>query len=373
MHVISGLGVGGAENMLLKLVSAPGSPGIVHEVLSLDSGGPLLPRYLESGVTVHCLGLHRKRARPRHLAELRARIREFDPTVIHGWMYHANLTALLGRWWSGSNALVAWNIRQTIYDLKKEKRTTALVIRAGARLSRRPDAIVYNSATSAHQHEALGYDASTRTLLPNGFDCVKFAPDPATRDRVRQQLGLASDDVVVALVARYHPMKDHKTFVAAAATLARESPKIRFLIVGLGVSQPGAGILDALSSAGIRERAVVQEVQKDVSPMYKAADIACSSSAWGEGFSNAIGEAMACGLPCVVTDVGDSAILVGDTGRVVPPRDPEALAAALSSVLASDHVALGKAARRRIETNYSLGAVVTQYEEFYRNLRPRRP
>ena len=104
--------------------------------------------------------------------------------------------------------------------------------------------------------------------------------------------------------------------------------------------------------------------------MYKAADIACSSSAWGEGFSNAIGEAMASGLPCVVTDVGDSAIIVGDTGRVVPPRDPDALAAALSSLLSTDRVALGSAARRRIENNYSLGAVVSQYENFYRSLRP---
>ena len=368
LHIINGLGVGGAENMLLKLASAPSSLGVAHEVVSLDNGGPLLTRYREAGVTVHCLALYKTNPRPRHLQALGARIREFDPTVIHGWMYYGNLAALIGRWWSKSRASVAWNIRQTIYDLNREKVMTALAIRAGARLSRRTDGIVYISVTSALQHENLGYESSKRILLPNGFDCTRFAPDAATRHRIRQQLGLGRDDLVVALVARYHPMKDHKGFVAAAALLARESAKIKFLIVGHEVTS----LHDSLLSAGIRDRTVLQEVQKDTSLMYKAADIACSSSAWGEGFSNAIGEAMACGLPCVVTDVGDSALIVGGTGRVVPRRNPEALAAAMASLLTDDFVALGRAARRRIETEYSLEAVVARYESFYRSLSSRR-
>ena len=368
LHVTTGLSVGGAEMMLLKVTSQSDLSRFEHTVVSLGAEGTLAPRFRDAGMQVHSLDVSATRPR---LAALRSRIRAFDPALIQGWMYHGNVAATLGRSLARSRAALAWNIRQTLYDLRREKRFTASVIRAGALLSRLPDAIVYNSATSAMQHEKLGYDARRRRLIPNGFDCAAFAPDAQTRARVRSQLGLRESDVVVGLVARFHPMKDHMTFVAAASQVAAIYPQARFLLVGRGLHAPEAGILAALESAGLAERTTVEEERNDMTDVYNALDIACSSSAWGEGFSNAIGEAMACGVPCVVTDVGDSAAIVAQTGTVVASRDPAGLAAAIGELIAAGpekRQARGSAARLRIEEHYALPAVVAQYESLYDSL-----
>lgn len=368
LHVITDVAVGGAEMMLLKLASRSHKDRFTHAVVSLDGDGALVWRFRDAGIEVHALGLSPSRVRLAPLATLRARVRDFDPMVIQGWMYHGNLAGLLGRWLAGSRAALAWNIRQTLYDLGDEKRMTAAVIRAGAVLSRRPAAIVYNSAVSARQHEQFGYSPSRRQLIPNGFDCDALAPDPEARRRMRAGLGLRERDVVVGLVARFHPMKDHQTFVAAAARVAVAHAQARFLIVGRGVSAGDAGVVAAIDHAGLRDRTIVLEERHDIGELLNAIDIACLSSAWGEGFSNAIGEAMACGVPCVVTDVGDSAAIVAETGAVVAPRDPGALASAIGGLVSAGperRRALGEAARRRIEGRFSLSAVVAQYEALY--------
>ena len=371
LHVTTGLATGGAEMMLLRVTSRSDRERFTHAVVSLGPEGTLAPRFREAGLDVHSLGASALRPR---LAALRARIRAFDPALIQGWMYHGNVAATLGRGLARSRAALAWNIRQTLYDLRNEKRFTAGVIRTGALLSRFPDAIIYNSATSAVQHETLGYDSRRRRLIPNGFDCAAFAPDAQARARVRSQLGLLESDVVVGLVTRYHPMKDHMTFVASAAQVAARHPQARFLLVGRGVGATESGIVAALERAGLRERTIVQDEREDMPDVYNALDIACSSSAWGEGFSNAVGEAMACGVPCVVTDVGDSATIVAQTGVIVPPRDAAALAAAIDQLVAGGsqrRQALGMAARQRIEEHYALPAIVAQYEALYESLTQR--
>ncbi len=368
LHVTTGLSIGGAEMMLLKVTSQSDRSRFLHSVVSLGAEGSLAPRFRDAGMEVHSLNISATRPR---LAALRSRIRTFDPALIQGWMYHGNVAATLGRALARSRAALAWNIRQTLYDLRREKRLTAGVIRTGALLSRLPDAIVYNSSTSAMQHEKLGYDARRHKLIPNGFDCTAFAPDAQARARVRSQLRFRESDVVVGLVSRFHPMKDHMTFVAAAAQIATIYPQARFLLVGRGLRAPETGILAALENAGLGKRTTVEDERDDMVDVYNALDIACSSSAWGEGFSNAIGEAMACGVPCVVTDVGDSAAIVAQTGIVVAARDTARLAAAVGELVAvgpEGRRARGAAARLRIEEHYALAAVVAQYESLYESL-----
>src|SRR5262252_981628 len=167
LHVIGDLAVAGAEMMLLKLVSRSQGPRFKHAVVSMDRDGALLPQFCDAGVEVLSLGWWRSRFRLASIAELRRFVRSFAPAVIQGWMYHSNLLALAARRLAASKAVLAWNIRQTLYDVNNEKKLTQAVIRAGALLSRRPTAIVYNSATSASQHERFGYDASRRQLIPN--------------------------------------------------------------------------------------------------------------------------------------------------------------------------------------------------------------
>src|SRR5258708_6208084 len=238
----------------------------------------------------------------------------------------------------------------------------------GARFSRRPSAIIYNSLTSAGQHEALGYSAARRVIIPNGFDCQTLRPDEAARKAVREELRVDQDTVLVGMIARHHRRKDHAGFLRAAGMVARLYAKGRFALAGTGVDREQPALLKLIEEYQLQGRVFLMGERSDIPRLSAALDIACSASAWGEGFSNSIGEAMACAVPAVVTDVGDSAYLVGDTGRVVPPRDPSALAQGFGELIeagVAKRRQLGEAARKRIELNFSLPAIVRRYEDLY--------
>lgn len=288
-------------------------------------------------------------------------------------MYHGNLMASMAALAWRKNAVrqkppVLWNIRQTVYDLRRERWLTARLIRLGARLSAGPAAIIYNSQTSASQHESLGYRAEKRVIIPNGFDCQLLRPDEAARKAVRAELVITDDIVLVGLVARYHPMKDHVGFLKAAAMVVRSHPQTRFVLDGSGISCKQPELAEAIQQNELQAHVILLGERSDIPRLNNAFDIGCSASAWGEGFSNSIGEAMACGVPCAVTDVGDSAYIVADSGFVAPPRAPEALAHAivrLINVGRSGRQQLGAKARQRIETEFSLPAIVQRYEDLY--------
>jgi len=374
MHVITGLTTGGAETMLLKLLSAA-SENMEHVVVSLGDEGTIGPRITALGVPVHCLGLKRNAPNPFKMLSTLPLARRIDPQLIQGWMYHGNLMAsmaasALRKSESHKKVPVLWNIRQTVYDLLRNERwLTAKLIRLGAHLSARPAAIIYNSQTSAIQHEDLGYREEKRVIIPNGFDCQVLRPDDAARKAVRAELGVTDDNILIGLVARYHPMKDHAGFLRAAAIVAQDHPHVRFALAGSGISAQQQELAKGLKQTGLHDRVTLLGERSDIPRLNNAFDISCSASAWGEGFSNAIGEAMACGVPCAVTDVGDSAYLVGDTGLVVPPRGPQALANAIVRLIDIGNAGrrqLGAKARKRIETEFSLPAIVQRYENLYR-------
>jgi glycosyltransferase involved in cell wall biosynthesis len=367
MHVITGLSTGGAETMLLKLLSAA-SGSMEHVVVSLGEEGTIGPRIAALGVPVHCLGLRRNAPNPFRALSILPLARRIGPQLIQGWMYHGNLMASMAALALRHKPPVLWNIRQTVYDLRRERWLTAKFIRLGARLSSRPAAIIYNSQTSATQHESLGYGAEKRVIIPNGFDYQLLRPDEAARKAVRTELGIADNTVLVGLVARYHPMKDHVGFLQAAAMIARSYPQTRFVLAGAGVSSTQPELVKAIQQNELWDCVMLLGERSDIPRLNNAFDIGCSASAWGEGFSNSIGEAMACGVPCAVTDVGDSAYIVADTGLVSPPRAPEALAKAIAGLIEigrSGRQQLGTKARQRIETEFSLPAIVRRYEGLY--------
>jgi glycosyltransferase involved in cell wall biosynthesis len=375
MHVITGLSTGGAETMLLKLLSAA-SQRMEHVVVSLGDEGTIGPRIAALGVPVHCLGLKRNAPNPFRALSILPLAQRIAPQLIQGWMYHGNLMASLAavalRKTAPRNVLgqkpVLWNIRQTVYDLRRERWLTAKLIRQGARLSSGPAAIIYNSQTSASQHEELGYRAEKRVIIPNGFDCQVLRPDEAARKAVRAELGITDDTVLVGLVARYHPMKDHVGFLKAAALVVQSHPQTRFVLVGAGVSSTQPELAEGIQQNELGDRVILLRERSDIPRLNNAFDIGCSASAWGEGFSNSIGEAMACGVPCAVTNVGDSAYIVADTGFVAPPRAPEALAEAIGRLIEIGQPRrqqIGAKARKRIETEFSLSAIVEKYESLY--------
>ncbi|HUK09109.1 MAG TPA: glycosyltransferase [Stellaceae bacterium] len=241
------------------------------------------------------------------------------------------------------------------------------MIRAGGLVSRQPAAIIYNSEASARQHEALGYAAARRVVMAGGFDCELFRPLPEARGAVRNELGLDEDAILVGLMARLHPMKDHVGFLRAAGFVAARHRNVNFVLAGSGITAEAPELLQAIAEYQLEGRVFLLGVRRDMVRLNAALDIACSASSHGEGFSNAIGEAMACGVPCIATDVGDSARLVSNAGMIVPPRDPAALARALGELIeagAASRRRLGDAARRHVERDFSLQVVAQRYREF---------
>lgn len=373
LHVITGLATGGAERALFNLLS--GGLAAMHEsaVLSLGGEGTWGPRLRSIDVPVACLHLRGPLPGPATLGRLRSVARDFGPDLIQGWMYHGNLAATVAGRMAPQRPAVAWNVRHSLYRLADEKFATRQVIRANRRLSAGTDAILYNSRRSREQHEAFGFAPARGRVIPNGFDTASLRPSPAIREDVRRSLGIPIDAPVVGHVARLHPMKDHSSFLVAASGVARRVPEVRFLLVGRNAHLDHP-VLRGLVPSELTANFVCLGERPDVSELMQAMDLLCSSS-WSEAFPNVVGEAMAVGVPCVVTDVGDSGDIVGSTGGVVPARDPVALTRALLELLAmtaADRQALGRQARARIERHYGLAEVVRQYAEVYEDAIPRR-
>lgn len=365
-HVITGLNTGGAETALCRLLETLRLPAFEHVVVALGEPGSLSAR-VGAVANLHHLGMNPGRPRPRDLRRLRHIVRASAPEVVHGWMYHANIAATLAA--MGLGIPVLWGIRQSLYETEKEKRLTQLVIKAGALLSRHPLQVLYNSVVSARQHETAGYDAARTKVIPNGFDTAVFRPDLAVRLRIREELALPADALVIGLVARYHPMKDHANFLRAAALHTARNSRAHFVLVGDGVDSDKPALSSLIKELNLHGRVHLCGRRMDIAAINAALDIA-SSSSWGEAFPNAIGEAMACGVPCVGTDVGDVPHIIGDTGVVVPARDPSALAAGWGQLAALDapaRQALGLSARQRIIERYSLTEVSAQYANLYRS------
>ena len=359
--------------MLHSLLSGTDREGFEPLVVSLGEGGSMGERIKALGVPVRDLGMKPGFfPTPDGVRRLAALSRGFRPDVVQGWMYHGNLAATV----AAASCLprrvpVAWGMHHSLNDLGAEKRSTATAIRFGAWLSAVPRRIVYVSGVSADQHEAFGYRSDRRMVIPNGFDCDKLKPDLGAYAGVRTDLGLAEGTPLVGSFARYHPMKDHANFLAAAGLLTRRNPETHFLLAGRDVDASNNDLAARASALGLKGRVHLLGERNDVPRLAAALDVASSSSAYGEAFPIVIGEAMACGVPCVVTDVGDSAWLVGDTGRVVPPRDPAALADAWWDVLRMGREArtvLGERARGRVKQNFSLPEVVRRYEKLYAGL-----
>ena len=248
-------------------------------------------------------------------------------------MYHGNLAASVARLFSRDRAPVLWNIRATPDDLLHDKASTAAVIRAGAVLSPLPQRIIYNSRRGALQHAAIGYFAPRSVVIPHGFDCEIFKPSLVARPQLWQEMGLQADSILVGLIARFHRMKDHATFFRAAALLGARHPNMHFVLAGHRIEPGNAAIQAMLKESGVTDKVHLLGERRDTPAINAALDIASLSSSSSEGFPNVIGEAMASGVPCVVTDVEAAAWLVSNIGRIVQPGSARALAAAWSDLI----------------------------------------
>lgn len=353
--------------MLYNLLSRMDRTAFDPQVISLTNIGSIGGKIRALGVPVRAMGMRRSMPNPLEVLRLAHQLRKARPDVIQTWMYHADLVGGLAAKIARDIPL-AWGIRASNLDPQGIKRRTIWTVMVCARLSRwLPTRIVCCSVASRRVHMERGYTADKMVVIPNGFDLDAFRPDPAARLTVRQELGISKEALLIGLVARFDPLKDHRNFVQAAALLHARVPDVHFLLCGDGITWENRDLAGLIDTAGIRNCCHLLGLRDDVPRLLAALDIA-SLSSYGEGLPNVVGEAMACGVPCVVTDVGDSALIVGETGRVVPPKDWEALAAAWREMIeigAEERKQLGLAARRRIEEHFSLAAVVGRYQALY--------
>ncbi len=371
LHVITELNVGGAEVMLAKLLAAMDRGRFNHSVLSLQSKGPMGAQIEEMGIPVYELNLHRPFSIVRSVSRFRVILLQQRPDLIQGWMYHGNLAAGFFRFLNVRNRPVIWNIRHSINRLKQEKTLMHMVIRAGALFSGGASGIIYNSHVSAAQHAAIGYSPGKACIIPNGFDLRRFRQNVHARQKLRSELSVPKEGILIGLIARYHPMKDHVNFLMAASLMAKERGNVQFLVLGRDVDKRVSGLIRLVETLGLTGRVTCLGERPDVEFFYPALDIASLSSSYGEGFPNVIGEAMACCIPCVVTDVGDCRRLVGKTGIVVPAKDPMALKKGWDRLIDKGRMErekLGMAARRRIIENFAISKIAGQYEERYQKL-----
>lgn len=369
-HVITGLEVGGAEGMLVRLLGEHRGGATDPVVVTLLPGGALAGEVRALGVPLFSANMGGGVRAPRGFATLVSLLRRLRPAVVQTWLYHADLVGAVAARLAGSPP-VAWNLRHSNLHPSLNSRSTLRSARLCAVLSSRlPARIVCGSHAAREAHAAFGYDASRMTVIPNGFDTARHRPDPRARAELRASLGIAAGAPVLGVIGRFHPQKDHRTFVAAAARVAEAFPAARFVLCGRGLEPSNRELAGWIGETGSAARFHLLGERDDVPRVMAALDVMVSSSA-GEGFPNAVGEAMACGVPCVVTDVGDSARLVGGTGIVVPASDPAALAAGcvrLLELTAEERRAAGLRARARIEGTYSLSAVAATYEALYLEL-----
>jgi glycosyltransferase involved in cell wall biosynthesis len=371
VHVITGLVVGGAEAMLARLIQALPADEFPATVVSLTVGGPIADRIRETGVRVETIGMRGVLSSASGALRLRRLLAEIRPRLVQGWMHHGNLAALIGGYGIVPARAVLWNVRMTVYDVHLERPATRLAIRAGARLSRRPGSIIYNSAVARQQHEALGYCSARGVVIPNGFDTSVLRPSTEAGVALRAELGVAAGRPLVGLVGRYHPMKGHDDFLAAARQLLNQGVEADFVCAGRDVTPQNPVLAELVHRYDLAGRVHLLGERSDAPRLFAAFDVLCCASTSGEGFPNAVGEAMACGTPCVVTDVGDAKLLVGDTGLVVPRHEPVGLARAIRRVFdlpADGRRHLGGRARRRIEVEYSLPRIASAYARLYRDM-----
>lgn len=368
LHLISGLEPGGAETMLLKLVSAMDRSEFDNRVVSMTTEGAIGERLRANGIPVHSLHMRRGRPDPLGMIRLWRLLQRDKPAILQTWLYHADIAGLVAGWAARTPAIL-WNIRCSQMDQRYVTGLNGMVVRLLARLSPLPRAVIVNSRAGIEVHQRYGYHPRAWTLIPNGFDLAAFRPDPVARAAVRQQLGIEQSAVVIGLIARFDPIKDHTTFLRAAARVAAARPQPVFVLAGSGVTESNPALQGLVRELRIPERVRLLGERRDIGALTAALDIACCTST-SEGFPNVVGEAMACAVPVVMTDVGDARELLGDTGIVVPIADPGALTDALIQLIDSplERTDLGLRAQRRVAQQFDIKDVVTRYQDLYRSV-----
>jgi glycosyltransferase involved in cell wall biosynthesis len=370
LHIITDLGQGGAEAVLYRLIGAT-SDGFEHAVVSLHLEGVYGQPLQDRGVSVTALGMRRGRVTIEGLRRLLRIIRKYRPHIVQTRLDHANLVGGLMARFAGAPPVV-WAVHSTDLGPLRSSWKTRIIRRTCAQLSRAlPRFIVSDARSGAALHEKIGFCASKLIVVPNGVDPSSFRPDSEARQRMRHMWGVTSGEFLLGCVARWDPLKDHENLVRAVNLLTGRGYAFRCVLIGRGMNAENRDLQRLIQRWGGADRLILGGASDDVPAIMNALDLHVLPSR-SESLPVAVMEAMACGTPCVVTDVGDARHIVGDTGWVAQPQDSGALADAIEAALGDCRRGVLKeraeSCRARIIRDFSLARMGAEYAALWRRV-----
>ncbi len=365
VHVIVGLDVGGAENMLKRLVESDEDLRSKATVVSLTTVGEIGEALCAQRVKVYALGMTSIFSFPVTLWRLIRIFRQHRPVIVQTWMYHADLLGGLAARMAGCRVL--WNVRSTAIPQGKISLTYLVVRLCAIGSAFIPSRIICCAQTAMAAHVKLGYAAKKMTVIPNGYNFSSFSSCLSSRANARASLGFKVDDIVVGTVGRFDPLKDFHNFVSAAAKLSATLSNVKYIMVGRDIDWSNTTLRGWIEEVGLTDKFLLMGQQSDVAWALSVMDIFCLSSV-NEAFPNVVVEAMAMGVPCVVTRAGDAAEILGDGEFVVPVQDPKALSDALLRLCnfsQVDRVMLGEKGAKKVRKEYAINRIRKEYEKVY--------
>jgi glycosyltransferase involved in cell wall biosynthesis len=371
-HIITSLDTGGAEMMLYRLAKELKEQQYEQHIICLRPLGQIADLLIQAGIPVTSIGMNFGFPSYKNISNLVRLIKDQKPDIVQTWMYHADLLGGIATILAGKIPIV-WGIHNSTVDLKLIKFNTFLVIKFCAFLSNwLPTRIVSCSQQAREVHVRAGYKDEKFLFIPNGIDINVFHPNRSAHANLRKYLGIQDDTKIIGLIARFHPQKDIENFLKAADLINEKRPEIHFVLCGDGMTSQNLELARWVSRGHNQNTIHLLGRRLDIPWIMAGLDILALSSSFGEAFPLVLGESMASGIPCVSTDVGDSAYLIGDTGLIVAPRDPRALAGAIMEMISlpdKQIKKMGEDARLRIEQNFSLIKMVDSYLRLYEQIR----
>lgn len=368
LHVITGLSNGGAEAVLYRLCCFEKQNA--HIVVSLTDRGKYAELLEDAGIAVVCLNMPKGRLSLQGICKLWRLIRGIRPDVVQTWMYHADLVGGLVAKLAGIRAIY-WGIRNSDLHPVKTKLSTRLVVQLCAKVSRwLPVKIICCARKGLLVHQQLGYPAEKCVVIPNGYDLGRFRPDYVARRRIRNELGIPEAMPLLGMVARFDPQKDHSNLLEALYILKNNVIEFRCVLVGNGLTAENRELFERIEGYGLDENILLLGSCNDISAIMNGLDVHVLSSAYGEAFPNVLAEAMACGTPCISTDVGDATMIVADTGWIVSPRNPDELATTIIESIRllnekSQWDVRQKRCRDRIVENFSIEKTIQAFRDVW--------
>ena len=368
IHLITGLDAGGAEGVLYRLILSDKKN--FHEVVSLTENGHYEKELVEKKIKVQSLNLKRGTFSLFALMKLINIFRKNKPNLIQTWMYHADLIGGIAGKISG-NTNVIWSIRNSNLGRKTSWKTKLILKLCILFSGILPKLIISCSKNSATLHTSLGYPSKKITVISNGFDLEKIKPSKIEREKVRKSFGIKDEEILIGVIARWDPQKDFKNlFLAVKEFKNKNFSKWKLILAGPNLTPNNNELMDLVEKNGIRDKILLVGFQKNITNLQNAIDLLVLSSAYGEAFPNVIAESMACEIPCIATDVGDSKEIVSNTGWIVPPNNPSKLCEAISKAFnemkdKNYWLERKKNCRNEILKKYSLSDMTRNYQKVW--------